>query len=240
MAPQTELEGNVLAIFSKPNWIEEGHRLGLVFSDGVIFCRCITVERTFYDSWMYGLNLLAAAGSQNGYEIQDANAQKLLEVPFEHRQYMLLQSCLGINPPWLRVYPEFPSGHKLGRIPSIDPIQTGNPYGYKTGEDAPFLEPSDALEFFSVYGFSPTFSFYNPHETRKAQPCMSIHQIKARVEPLDPKQTADAELIGKMARGIATVRLVSFGPIEDPAAWKDVDGWPDPIDMEEAKSLYKK
>jgi hypothetical protein len=36
------------------------------------------------------------------------------------------------------------------------------------------------------------------------------------------------------------VRLVSFGPIEDPAAWKDIDGWPDPIELEKAKSLYKK
>lgn len=229
-----------MAMFQKPRWIEEGHRLGLLFSDGAIFCRCLTIEKTFYDSWMYGLNLLAASGSQNGYEIQDANNQKLLEVPYQHRKFMLLQSVIGMNPPWIRVYPEFPSGHKLGRIPGIDPIQTGNQYGFKTGEDSPFMEPSDALEFFSVYGFSPTFSFYNPHETKKAQPVMRIHQIKSRVEPLDPSEPADAELIGKMARGLAAVRLVSFGPIEDPAAWKDIDGWPDPIELEKAKSLYKK
>jgi hypothetical protein len=221
-------------------WIEEGHRIGLIFADGVIFLRCLTIEKTFYENWSYGIDLLASkTGSQLGYEVKDVSAQKLLEVPYEQRKTMMLQVALGINPPWVRVYPEYPSGHKVGRIPGIDPIQVGNPYGFKTGEDAPFLDCSDALEFFSIYGFSPTFNFYNPHETRKAQPCLRIEMTKASVEVYNPDDPLDRELIGKMARGIATVRLVSVGPIEDPAAWKLIDGWPKPIKMEAAKELYK-
>jgi hypothetical protein len=229
-----------MSLYQKVRWIDEGHRLGLIFSDGVQWIRCLTIEKLTYRSWMYGFNLLAAVtGSQTSVEVKDSAAQRLLEVPEAYKQKMLLQYALGVNPPGLRVYPEFPSGHKIGRVPGIDPIAVGNEYGFKTGEDSPFMEPSDALEFFSIYGFSPIFNFYNPHETKKAQPVFSIHMVKANIEILDPRNPVDADLIGKMARGIIPTRLVSMGPVEEPASWKSIDGWPNPITMEESKKLYK-
>ena len=182
--------------------------------------------------------LAAAGGSQLGYEVKDSSQQKLLEVPHDWRSEVILQNALGVNPPYLRVYPEFPSGHKLGRVLGIDPVNVaGGEYGFKTGEDAPFSEPSDALEYFCPYGISPIFNLYNPHETKKAQPCFSIHQNKISVTPFKPSKAADADLIGKMARGQATVRYISIGPIEDPVAWKSIDDWPSPILLEQAKAL---
>lgn len=186
-----------------------------------VWARILSRETTQHRPFTNNLTPIAAGGTLSEVELKDitgATGMPLFNVTDQYAKTLIYHVGIGISPSWwIRCYPRYPSGSRLGEIPSFNAISLGSDYGYFTGEDSPYEEPTDAMEFVFPFGITADFGFANKDTDEVHQPVLNVQMRKYHVEILDPGKTEHARLIKRMADGSAPVYWFPIGPATNPA-----------------------
>lgn len=214
------------------------YKFGLQWDTGFTFHRILGRDRFKIRPWIQGINLLAARGNQSAIELKDDLSQKLWELD-ESDRYLMYHFGVGIKPSQIRVFRYWPSSERLRPVENLENVSVGvlfnSERGYITGQDSPYMAPSDALETVVPYGVDVTWAFVNSDERRMHQPVLSFEVAKYQFEIIDPK--VESVVVRQIAFG-APCRLFTVGPVAAPAKYKNENKWGvKPITMAAARGL---
>lgn len=219
-------------------FLQPNQRMGLCFKEGWVWLRVLAVERfPFGKPWTLQMKLIGTDGTLDPVELKDEQGNRMFDVTVEHASNIIYHIGIGLKPREMRVYPEYPSGRRRGRVLAFVPTELGTDRSYVTGDDSPYDLPTDALEFVFPYGVTATFGFHNPSD-KKMLPAFNVEGAKYRIYIYDPKKEFDRDLIRKMALGTATFYPFTIGPPEDPMYYQLENYWKvKPLTLEKAQTL---
>ncbi len=114
---------------------------------------------------------LASLSTIDGIQLFDSTNRDQIEVRTDQYLYHLF---IGLSPPSLRCYFEFPKG-TIQRIPDNQNFAPTALYGYIDGHMSPFGDPSPDFEVFLPPGRNMTnFRFYNPTTLAMVNPLLNM------------------------------------------------------------------
>lgn len=214
-------------------------RIGLRFAEGWVFLRTMGRELLYMGRpFTRGFSLVGGDATLTPVELKDDQNNPMFDITSAYADRMLYHVGIGISPRSMRVYPEYPSGRRLGRTLAFTPTALADDRGYFTGDDSPYEAPTEAMEFMFPYKTTATFGFHNVDPSKKALPAFSVLCAKYTIEILNPGDTTDADIIGKMARGTAAFYPFQIGPPENLMEYLLKPDWNiEPITLKEAREL---
>jgi len=225
-------------------FLQENHRLALQFEEGWVFLRILAVDnKVNYKPFYYTLSRMSASSGtiEPAVLFKTANNEKITDITQDYAREYIYHVGIGVAPATedLRIYVEYPHNTQHGNLFVMATKSVGDDYGYITSLDSPYDLPTDALEFIVPFGYDIAMAFANKDETRQIKPTLNFVMRKYQIKVLDPNDTLDAIIIGKIARGTATARLYTIGSPERKASYTKVERYwmVKPISMDEAKTL---
>jgi len=153
----------------------------------------------------------------------------------------ILHGSIGITPPYLLMYPRFPSGGDLyGKWPELAPARpsSGDKFSYVSEKESPYDNPTDFIEYVIPPKLDISFDFYNTDSSRDAQPVLNLLFALYWFEVLTPER--HARLIGKIAAREVPAAYLKVGFGYAPLSMSDVirKEWrATPMSLEEAIAI---
>jgi len=223
-------------------FLEPNRRMGLFWKEGIVFIRVLTTRDSQWSPFDENFEQISVGESTGPTELKDSNNNRILEIPKTKAPKIVYHAGIGFNPD-LYCYPEYPSGQKLGRFLNVDPPRTGDIHTFISGDQSPFKEPTERMEFVFPFGMDIQLDFYNPGTgNREVQPILNILIRKYLIEVLDSRDPNDAAIIALMARGQIGWYPFPMGPIENLSSFDTLgEYWPvDPISLRNAAKLTRR
>lgn len=203
------------------------------------FHRVLTFDDFEIAPFTTGLTPIAANGTLDYVVLENSDGKKVFDVTEDFADRIVLHAGIGVRPDIrdFRVFVEYPSGHRLHKVPSYDPVTLTRPDSYVPADLSPYEIPTTAMEFFFPFTVDLALGFMN-NDFEEHFPVLNMLARKYLMEVLDP--SADAGLVGMLARGQIPCKFATVGrieaPIEYPASLKK--HWAvDPVGLQAAKRL---
>lgn len=157
-----------------------------------------------------GVTTLAANATASSLQFLDGINRDKIEIKTREFLYHLF---MGMSPPSLKVYFEYPKGTNQ-RTPDNQNFSPTSRYGFVDGWASPFDDPSPAGEIFLPWGRNTTgWTFHNPLTLAMTQPLLKFvgYEYKVRViRDIDLVAAVLAERSGFAARKAPLGGLAGF------------------------------
>jgi len=162
------------------------HLFALEFDEGMTFGRVVRRRILHYKPYSLinaaGTTVDIAASSAQGelYLRDSRNVQTdilHLTDTTEKGFPWFLHGAIGWKPHQILVYPRIPEGKDIpGKFPDIDPIQPseGDLTGYYSGQESPYDQPTDFMEYVIPPKTHIGHEFYNLDDSRAHNPVANI------------------------------------------------------------------
>ena len=220
-------------------WRSEGERLMFQWHEGWTFHEIFAIEITVIEPWnLKLLPLVKTTGKQEGVRLRNLEDQHIFDVTEELAREVVIHAAIGLKPIEVRAYVRYPSGQDYrGRPLSFSSINPGDDWGYVTGADSPYPNPTAALEFYFTYSLDALFSFYNKDD-RAHLPTLNIPMHFYQLYHLDPNNKFDAKIIGRMARHTIARTPWTFGTVKQVAKYPMSEYWKvKPVPLSKARKM---
>lgn len=189
-------------------WLQESHYVGLQFADGWYFVRLTGKEPTnlkynlAYDATHTAHTAGQITAAWDDVPVSAQDDRKQLSPGTDHRRE-LYQIFYGINPSNIQLYLQFVS--RQDRWNLVRQRNAGDDFGFITGEESPYFDPSVKTELFTINEVYPAFKAENI--SADTQTIYLNFQIMKYT--YDPVKSAD--LIKDFLLGNRRVKLYSMG-----------------------------
>ena len=150
-------------------------------------------------------SITAASDTGSGWkEIKDGD----IYVLSPNMERLIYHGFIGINPSDAWLYEQYPSGTYTRKVRGLASI--GEEYGYVTGWQSPYLDPSELTEFMTIYDLAPpVYNMYSPHNDITGY--LNFYFMKYWSKFIDDPAVVDAS----EKRTMEAVPVV-LGDVEDP------------------------
>lgn len=223
-------------------FLENNNLLALEFREGWLFSRILRGTRIDYDRHgEVGRILTTATLDAKRFETP-APAKDILYIEAVTPP-SIIQAAIGISPSMIRAYIHHPEeGTVIGKPPNLDPAsyQSGDTYGYISGRQSPYDDPSDFRELWITPQVHITAEWYNP-DTYDHEPLINIKAKLYSLDIFNPNgDDYEKHMIRVMAQRKVPCAFESVGNPQNLLGYKEkykTDWGVEPISIREAARL---
>jgi len=209
---------------------------GLEFKEGLVFCEVEDWELLQYRPFT-GITSISSSSNSGDDTLEEQNDEILF---LDKGTKKVLHGAIGIYPNSMRQYTRYPEGQ--ARRGSWDNLtapsaNTGDDYGYVSGDDSPYGRPTDENEFFIPPNVSISFDFFNP-DNRDRQPKLNLRFREYSVNVLNPAKGPDKNAIARVMRPGSPMPIAPVGTMKSKARFNAGETWGvDPIPKARARNI---
>ena len=196
---------------------------GLEFADGLVFCEIQDWE--FLQFRPYTQVSTVASQDNAGDDVLTFNNDEILFL--EKGVEKVLHGSIGVYPQSMRQYTRFPEGQaRRGTWDNLTApsAANGDDYGYVSGEDSPYQNPTDENEFFIPPNVSIDFDFFNT-SGRDRQPKLNLRFREYQVNVLNPQDSGDQDAIKRILTPGSPMPIAPVGTMKTKARFNAGDEW---------------
>lgn len=187
-----------------------GDLLALKFNQGYVFLEVSGWEQIKFAP--YNEFSQVAPGESTGFSRLDYEGDDILFT--EKRKKKVKHVAIGHSPSIMRRYTNYPEDEvRLRKLENVGAPNTGDDYGYISGEDSPYQSPTDAEELYIPPGVHLNFNFHNP-DTEAHTPIINVVMRQYTVEALDPSNEQDANAIRRIMSPGSPIPIAPAGSVD--------------------------
>jgi len=161
--------------------------LAIKFDEGWIFTRVLAREPVMYKP--FNLSSVNATSHTDYGRLNDSSGNDVIYID-KATPPRILHGAIGIKPNSIRLYIRYPEGSDIiGKPPNVNPPtpSSGSDYGYLTGEESPYDEPTDYMELVIPPKIHLSFEYYNTDSIAHT-PALNLQFMLYEVQLLTDKK----------------------------------------------------
>lgn len=205
------------------NFLNHRELFALEYREGMVFLEVQDWEFVQYRPYS-GVGTVGSEESSGFVRLDDGN-RDILHI--EKGEEKVLHGSVGIYPNNFRQYTRYPEGGpKSGTWPNLQSPSSGNgdDYGYVSGNDSPYSEPTEEGELFIPPGVHLSFDFFNTGVEDRT-PKLNLRFREYDVNILDPFENKHQNAIRRIIQPGSPMPIVTVGTMGNRYSYDLQDSW---------------
>lgn len=208
-------------------FLSEGNLFGMEFREGFVFLEVEGWEQVSFRPYDNVGSI--DAGSNSGYSVledPDNNDREILYIP--RGEERILHVGIGHRPAMIRRYTQYPDGdNTLRKLPEVGTpsSRNGDDYGYISGEESPYDNPTEAEELVIPPNVSVGFDFFNPDANTSHEPVLNVQIRHYTITALEPRNNPDRNAIRKIVQPGSPMPIYPAGGLDQKISYSLGNDW---------------